>query len=162
MRVRRRAFLLIMALLACVIMVILGLGFLSKRSLQYAAAANMETACQALALAQSGLDDARVKLTKDQTFPPQGDQEDGLFTYSEDVFSLDGSTAVGYYTVTVDHRRVREYPEYLVVVTSEGGVGRRLDPIARRRVRAAFQERHFAPAVRPPLRLVRYEDLGSP
>lgn len=153
---------LIVALLACLLMFILGLGFLSKRSLQYAAAANMETAAQALALAQSGLEDARVKLAKDQTFPPRGGREDAVFAYSEDVYNLDGSAVVGYYNVRVEHSRDREYPLYLTVVTCEGGLPRRVAPVARRRLRATFQERHFAGPAQQPLRLVRYEDLGSP
>ena len=100
----RRGFLLIVAMLLCLMLVVLGMGFLGKRGGQYQAALEQARAGQARAVAEAGIEDAMLKLNKDLFFPPPGDQDQLQFSYSEELTDLKGDV-VGTYYVTVDSRR---------------------------------------------------------
>ena len=91
-------------MMLCLMLVVFGMGFLGKRGPQYGASLAMARATQARALAEAGLEDARVKLDKDLFFPPPGDQDQLLFTYTEAVNDDFTGQLVGYYAVTVDTR----------------------------------------------------------
>ena len=92
----------------------------------------MQKAARARGLAEAGLEDARVKLDKDVNFPPPGDVDQTLFTYTEEVRDY-SNKIVGYYTVTVDSRwKVPKNPPdptapSVVLVTSVGSLG--TDPL---------------------------------
>ncbi len=124
----RRGFVLVFSLLLLLLMALGGMILLGQRAAQYRAAALAPKTALARALAQAGLEDARVKLEKDLNFPPPGDLNQVLFSYEEAVRDLDGQL-VGHYFVTVDGRhRVPEQPPAayapsLVVVTAMGRAG---------------------------------------
>lgn len=100
---KRRAFMVMLVMLLSLLLFVMGMGFLGKRSAQYSGAISRMKAAQARALAQAGLEDARVKLEKDLFFPPPGDRDQTLFSYTEEVKD-DAGAIVGYYTVTLDSR----------------------------------------------------------
>ena len=64
-RHRRRAFVLITALLLSVILLVSGLGIMSAQASRYAASALIADSLQAKNAALSGMEDVRVKLAKD-------------------------------------------------------------------------------------------------
>lgn len=124
---RERGAILVAVLLLAVVFLVGGIALATQQRARYAAVAAEVDALQALTLAESGLEDALVKLQKDPDFPPQGDVEQLSFTYSESVFT-DGRP-VGSYTVTVDSSYVPEPLEfYLVTVqaTTESRVSQTL------------------------------------
>lgn len=143
---RRRAFLLVIAMLMTLMLVILGMGFLGRRGPQYAASMAHERGMQARALAEAGLEDARVKLEKDLFFPPPGDSDQFMFSYSEVVRETTGVSSdgvvVGSYTVTID-RRFETAPDppdprwaSVYIVESLGSLGEDpLHPLATVRLR---------------------------
>lgn len=120
-------------LLLLAIMLVLGMGQLNAQAAQYRAVVESQSSAQALALAEAGLEDARVKLDRDGDFPPQGAEDQELFSYREVVLDLDDVTPVGAYLVTVD-RRWRKANTELLRVTSEGLAGPVGAPVARRRL----------------------------
>ncbi len=126
---KKRGFILAMSLLLCVLLLVLGVGFLGKRAAQSQAAAAEGLAAQARALAEAGLEDARVKLDKDLFFPPPGDVDQDHFSYQEELRDASGANRVGYYLVTVDEARrsAPDPPDFhypsVIVVTSTGCVG---------------------------------------
>lgn len=115
------AFMLIVVLLVAALVMTLGLGYLSGNSPRYNASVYAKSSAQAKALAEAGLEDARVKLQKDPRFPPIGDATQTTFAYRETLQDLDGQLA-GSYVVTLDWTYLVA-PYYVVVVTSQGLVG---------------------------------------
>lgn len=119
---------LIISLLLLLLLMLGGMVLLGQRAAQFRGAALVPKTAQARALAQAGLEDARVKLEKDLNFPPPGDQNQTIFVYNEPVRDLD-NVLVGYYVVTVDSRRrtplqpPNPLEPSLVVVTSVGRLG---------------------------------------
>lgn len=75
---------------------------MSAQASRMRAAKAQALSIQARALALAGWEDVRLKLGKDILFPGSSDTQ-SAFTYSEDVYSLDGSY-VGNYTVKIDSR----------------------------------------------------------
>ena len=119
---RRRGFLLIMCLLMASLVLVMGMGFLSGGSPRYNGAIQARTAAQARALADAGMEDARVKMQKDPLFPPPGDSGQTIFCYRENVTDITNTTVVGAYVVTVDTTYLK--PPYCVaLVTSQGLFG---------------------------------------
>ncbi len=140
----RRGSTLVMVLLISLVLLLLGLGFLSKRSSQYAGARAVEDAARARALALAGLEGARARLSRDLAFPPPGDVDQLVFEYSENVFDRDGVTPVGAYVVRVDSTYAGE-PTWLLRIRSTGLVGSAEHPRARRQLTA---EVDLSPTVR--------------
>lgn len=130
---RRRGFILVLALLLMVVLLLLAMGQLSAREAQYRAAIQASAGAQALALAEAGLEDARVKLNRDEDFPPRGAEDQNLFCYSEVVLDLDDSTVVGRYDVTVDLRWAGGETR-VVRLSSVGIAGPVGTPLARRKL----------------------------
>jgi Tfp pilus assembly protein PilX len=117
-----------LVLLLTAVLLVLGLGLLSERSSQYRATMQAGQSAMAEALAEAGLEDARVKLDKDADFPPLGAEDQLLFSYSETVNNLSGQP-VGSYEVQVD-LRWRRPPWEIVRVTSTGTVGSVDNPLS--------------------------------
>ena len=157
---KRRGSLLIMVLLLLGILFALGLGYLSSRVARYRASASSRAAVQAEALAYAGLEDARVKLNRDHSFPPAGAEEQPSFTYTEELTDFDGQPA-GYYLVSVDVLYGGS-PYYLVRVTSTGAVGPRDRPLARRTFEAEWNrsDRSGPPPVQAG-QWMNFRDLGT-
>lgn len=130
--------LLIVALLVLGVALLAGMGLMSSQVSNYRGVHAAEDAAMALCLAQSGLEDARLKLERDALFPPRGDgnlvkpdsgskpQEQSLFTYSEDMY-LNGQR-LGSYRVSIDISFVPGYG--FIRVISNGLVGTTEAPTA--------------------------------
>ncbi len=116
----RRGVILIVVLLLLVILLVLGMGFLTQQRHLHGAARRSHSAVLARALAEAGLEDARAKLEKDLDFPPSADPSQKVFSYSEQMTKLDGSS-FGRYTVTIDHTKVEQ--NGVIVLTSVGSLG---------------------------------------
>ena len=143
-----RGAVLIAALLVGTIILLAGLGFLARRRAQYAAAADANRANQALMLAQAGLEDFRVKLSKSQDFPPWR-PEQTVFAYSENFPG-------GSYAVRVERRSGSRtvYPRQVYwLVRSVGYAGPRGEPTAQRALEAEL--------VPPTSRFSTMRDLGG-
>lgn len=123
---------LVLVLMVITLLFVIGIGLLSKKALQSGTAANSIVAAQALALAQSGVDDVLVKMAKDPEFPPRGYEQD-FFSYSESVFSHDRSERIGAYTVTIDLRQLNGAAR-ITEIECVGTVGFEDSPQARRTV----------------------------
>lgn len=125
---RRHGFILVVCLLLLSLFLLGGMAMMGQRAAQYRGAAMLQKLARARALAEAGLEDFRVKLQKDQNFPPPGDQHQNLFTYSEIVTDM-ANNRVGHYTVTVDSRyRTPSQPPdpespSVVLATSVGALG---------------------------------------
>lgn len=144
----QRGSLLIAALLLGIVILLVGLGFLAQRRAQYQAAAEGSAATQALALAQAGLEDFRVKMAKSYDFPAWR-PEQTLFSYSEDFPG--GSYSVRVQRV-LGNAALNPRPT-LYVVRSEGTAGDRGEPRARRVLQAEI--------LRPSTSFSTLVDLGS-
>ncbi|MEW6278440.1 MAG: hypothetical protein AB1758_07465 [Candidatus Eremiobacterota bacterium] len=111
----RRGFLLVLVLLVSLLITILALAMLSSRARHHRAAMLFLKDRQARALAASGLEEARAKLSQDPDFPPASCDGQTRFAYREDL-------GPGTYAVVVDVSR-RAPPSSLVEVRSTGAVG---------------------------------------
>lgn len=151
----RRGFLLVSALLITLILLTLGLTFLGKRSVQYRRVAAAEASAQARALAESGLEDALLKLRRDLEFPPVR-QDQSSFTYTEEV-NFD-SQRLGGYQVTID-ASFRQHPFRILTIRATGMAGPDPNqPTAKRTIEAEFdvhtqRETYY--------HLINYQDLGG-
>ncbi|MCE7870451.1 hypothetical protein DYH09_08765 [bacterium CPR1] len=126
---------LIMALMVSVILLLVGIAFMSSKVLQYRGAYRACESAQALALARAGLEDARVKLERDHSFPPRGTPDQDWFSYTERVTDLGSNVEIGSYTVTIDIS-MRNPPYEIYRITSIGQAGPMVDPVARRKLYA--------------------------
>lgn len=129
---KRRGFALIVSFLLLLVIFVLGIGFLSKRSALYRAALSTRAASQARLAALAGVEDCRVKLEKDLHFPPFGSLEQKVFTYSEGLANLAGVEQGGY-LVTVDKRLITQ-PFAVIRITSVGYTGPADRPLATRQI----------------------------
>lgn len=125
----RRGFALIMVLLLIILLITIGMAFMGKRSPQYDAAYQASLQIQARALAEAGLEDVHQKLMKDIFFPPLGDRDQVVFSYSEEVREVGTGTLIGYYFVNLDFSwsqrtdtPTQDYPS-VITVTSKGILG---------------------------------------
>lgn len=156
----KRAFSLPVILMLSLILLLLGLGFLNQRVSQYRGAYQSTYSILALQLAKAGLEDARVKLDKDQQFPPQSGLDQKSFAYTEVLLPDEES-----YTVTLD-LSLQDAPFSIIRITSIGTSGPMKDPRARRVLTA---ELDIAPNLRSDstqvnpdyFQFVQWQDLGS-
>ena len=125
----RRGFALILVLLLIVLLLTIGMAFMGKRSPQYDAAYQASLQIQARALAEAGLEDAHQKLMKDIFFPPLGDRDQTVFSYSEEVREVGTGNLVGYYFVMLDFSWAKrtdtpteDFPS-VITVKSKGVLG---------------------------------------
>lgn len=126
---RSKGAVLVFALLLSTLLLILGVGFIAQRGLEYGSVSELQDRAQARELAMAGMEDARVKLEKDPFFPPVGGFGQSTFTYSEDVLDPDTNRMVGLFTVTVDLSR-REEPYRIIRVQAIGQAVERRAPDA--------------------------------
>lgn len=147
-----------MALLLTTLLLVLGLGLLTRKATQYSGVRSAELSKQALFLAQSGLEDALLKLGKDRTFPPPSPQEQSLYTYSEDVYSADGSTLVGRYRVDID-KTLAVKPSYVLQIRARGLVG--TSPQTPGSQRTINAELDLNPSSSTYFQLLNYQDRGG-
>lgn len=160
---------LVAALLITGIFLATGLGIMSAQATRYEASAKLADTLQAKNAALAGLDDVRVKLSKDVRFPPRKAKGRGQdrFSYSETLFPaegtvlLDGQQEVSY-SVTVDYgyeeevqirTRALPYRWGLYRLTISGYVGPRAEPIAQSMV---YAEYHIGTGA-----IIRFEDRSS-
>ena len=112
---------LVAVLMVLAVLFVLGLAMLTKQVQAYQGSHLVLEGAQAQAVAEAGLEDARLKLEKDLDFPPRSTPDQTSFTYSEDL--LDGSgRLVGTYEVTVD-RLYAGPPTWLIRITVTGTCG---------------------------------------
>ena len=130
-----RAFAILLALLLISLVLVIILGFLGVRGLEYSSSSRIQQMALAQSLAEAGMEDARVKLEKDMFFPPLGGYGQTSFIFSEDVTDPDNGLVIGSYTVTVDFA-LRGSPFNLIKVQCIGAAGLRINPRARYRIYA--------------------------
>ena len=151
--IRKRGFLLITALLVCVILLLIGMGMLGSESSRYAAMRHAATSSQARQMALAGLEDARAKLELDASFPPDPGPGQTTFSYSERL-DLDSNTS-GTYSVTIDRVQAGT-PAAVLVVTSVGSIGPISKPIAQYKLRAEMDLSQSRPAAGNGIQSNRY------
>jgi hypothetical protein len=162
---RSRGFILVLTLMLCTLLMVLGMGLLGSRSAQYRGAAGDLLAAEARALAEAGLEDARVKLDKDLFFPPPTSAEQLEFSYQEAVSAQDDGTVVGFYRVVLDLSRLESpaapdvgHPS-LYLVTSTGSLGPDpTKPLARVTLRMEVDVDEGTRPFNPPTRPFRVTD----
>jgi len=163
-RRRRSGFLLVAALLISIILLTMGMALLGTRVTQYKSALLVAPAAQARAIAEAGMEDAKIKLEKDLLFPPPGADEQTSFTYAEPFTDVDGTSVLGSYTVTVDIAK-KNGPFFIYRLTSTSVVGSAEKPTAMRTITA---ELDVSPRVRGGsmtnpgyYKLINWQDLGG-
>ena len=119
---------IIATLLVITLLLVLGLGLLSQVSASFASARSETQSSQARSLAQAGLVDCQIKISKHLDFPPSRAIGTEKFSYSEDLRNAEGER-YGSYLVTIDFSLAR--PPYRILrVTSVGTVGNPESPTA--------------------------------
>lgn len=127
MRKPRQAFLIITVLLLLVILLVLCGAYLRSQVNYYKGARTNAWKAGARQLALSGLEDVRLKMLKDSSFPPTN-LSTTRFTYVEKVLDEVGQI-VGSYRVTLRSDK-SDKPFYLLFVQCEGRLGPTEAPIA--------------------------------
>jgi Tfp pilus assembly protein PilV len=148
---------LIAVLLLLVILLILGLAFLTQQSLLYSATSQAQFSVAARAVAEAGLEDARGKLEKDLDFPPAADPDQKIFTYSEPLTDITGTREVGQYTITIDQTNRKK--NGIIAVTSVGSLAG--TSTARRILYAELDVSGTFPANPQHFTFVHFEDRGG-
>jgi len=160
---RARGSVLVMVLLVATIFFLMGGAMLVGNSSSYRAAVLHAASTQARQFALSGLEDARVKLMKDQHFPPPGAVDQTVFGYAENVNDSDGKL-VGRYEVRVDISR-RPAPFQVIILESVGSAIVDGEVLARRRLTAeldaALTERGGSDPNPWLFEIVQFQDHGS-
>lgn len=131
----KKGFTLVLTLLLSTLLLVMGLAFLGKRALEYGTVPKVQLQAVSQALAEAGMEDARVKLEKDPFFPPISGYGQESYTYSEDLLDPEDNSYVGSYTVSLNVQR-KEQPYRIWRILSIGTAGPRLSPLARYRIYA--------------------------
>jgi hypothetical protein len=147
---------LVAALLVVSILFLSGLGFLSQRRAQYEAARNAGLSSAARAIAEAGLEDAKIKLQMDWDYPSLAGEGQPSSSYIEMLEDSSG-TVVGSYEVSVGLQAYRE-PFLVLVIRSTGRVGDMADPEA---VRTLEMEVDMDPRRSTYFTVVNWRDLGA-
>jgi type II secretory pathway component PulK len=129
-RVGRKGSAIVAVLLVMAILLVMGLAYLTQKVHLYRASSAAGASSAAKALAEAGLEDARIKLEKDPTFPPGDRETQTVFSYSEVLTQVGSPEQVGTYSVTVDLSRLRQ--QSVIMITSTGTVGDTPEQAARR------------------------------
>lgn len=138
---RQKGFVLAMVLMLTVLFLIIGIGFISSKASIYKGVGQSGAEAQAEALAEAGMEDARVKLDKDPYFPPAGGLDQVVFSYSEDLADTAGNV-VGSYEVQIDDTH-KIYPFGVLKIRSIGRVGPRDAPTAQHTIEAELDVSPF-------------------
>ena len=118
--IKRKGFLLVVALLLTLLIAILALGMLGVKKGSYSSSRSAIQAVQAKSLARSCLGDAWTKYSKDPAFPGGLGDDQIRFSYREDEVDLDGNK-IGSYVVTLD--RSDRYTHNIIRIESTGIAG---------------------------------------
>ncbi|MCA9790478.1 MAG: hypothetical protein KC910_01735 [Candidatus Eremiobacteraeota bacterium] len=139
--VRRRGFLIVMALLLSLLIIVVGLAYMGARPGEYAASQAAAAAVEARNLARAGLEDAKVKLSKDEFFPTGIGDEQVVFSYVEEMESLsEPGRVVGTYRVSID----RSYrSQNVIFIVAVGTAGKLKNPRARYSISAELNLEDF-------------------
>ncbi len=122
LRYQPRAGMALVAVLGAItLLFVLAAAVMRRQSQSYRSVSLIADRSVAQALAESGLEDARLKIEKDYTFPPRSPQQ-LRFDYSEQVHDFNG-TLVGSYAVSIDSSR-SDFPHRILVVQATGWVER--------------------------------------
>lgn len=152
---RKRAFLLIIVLLLSSLLCLLAIAYLTRTAETHRTGASVMDQEQAYQLALAGLEGARVRLDKDQSFPPIGPGQE-VFSCLEAVYGTDGTVA-GHYQLTVDGRW-RTAPYFTLRVSAVGLLGEPSQPQARRHL---WAELDLNPTHSSYFQFVHTRDEGS-
>ena len=126
---KSKGFSLIFALLACSLLLVVAIGFLSARPAEYQTSQNAVLPTQALFAAQAGLEDVAQKIHTDADFPSADAGNGELFSYCE---TLDTNLS---YVVTID-KRLAISPWIIWQIRVTGIVGPADNPTAKRTLSA--------------------------
>ena len=156
---RRRGFALVLALLISTLLLVLGIGFMTKQSYRYRLARLSADAIVAKSLAMAGFENSRVKMQHDLLYPPPDDRYHDEYSFREPVLELGTTQEVGSYEITVD-RRWMDPPYEVIVITS---VGHPKDSNARYSIRAELDvnESHFNTGTNTFFRVLRWEENSA-
>jgi Tfp pilus assembly protein PilX len=139
---KTHGFLVVTSLLFCIVLLLLGMGFMESQASRYKSVVYSGQGSQARALAMAGLEDARVKIQNDATFPPQftgsADPLNGysfasesqlVFSYME-TYTL-SSNVKGSYSVVINATYSSDaYPYQVYQIDSIGILGNTTEPTA--------------------------------
>lgn len=118
---------MVATLLLATLLLVLASTLLHTQAQKYRGAALENYRVQAIALAEAGLEDARVKLEKDGSFPPVGSDEQTAFEYTEKLPS-DGPNELVYQVVIDTSRRFT--PHQIIQIRSTGRIGPTNQPLS--------------------------------
>ena len=155
---KRRGFLLMVSLLILIFLMVLGMGLMSAQSARYRGLNRAQEAAQAFQLAQAGLEDIRLKLEIDPSFPPNPGDDQPLFNFAEDVTV--GPDSIGSYEVLLD-RDFEKPPYQLIRITSTGTVGPKERPIAQRVLKVELQRSPEEDPTKVVWRWASFQDMGG-
>lgn len=116
---KRRAFLMPLALLLAMFFGIVGGAFLYSQSLLYRGSVGANFQLQARSLAEVGVEDARCKLQRDVDFPPAGSREQTEYAYAETYLDPITGQKAGSYNVVIDQTHAGS-PYFVLVIRSTG------------------------------------------
>jgi hypothetical protein len=127
---RRRGFLIVFALLLTVLISLIGMSLLSIQRSQYSSSKEALRRAQCRALARAGMENAEIKIAKDPFFPSGVGDNHVLFSYSEEVTSVQNSgELLGSFTISID--KSDEQTLKVIRVQSVAILGQRTAPTAR-------------------------------
>ena len=135
-RGRDRAVALVAALTIMALLLVLGAAVIRRQAEAYKSSNYVRQTTKAQALAEAGLEDARIKLEKDRFFPPPHAPDQLVFDYTETLTDSDGRPGGGY-SVSVDLSRASD-PFFIILVRSTGLVEPEKDGGARQTLIAEF------------------------
>lgn len=147
---------LVLTLFVVAIIFVAGLGFLSSSVSEYRAAAQAGLGAQSLALAEAGIQDALLKLQRDQNFPPQSSEDQLVYTYQDTLENSRGDT-IGTYEVNID-RTAYVLAQQLLIIRSTGRLGTLAAPTAERTLEVEID---MNPDRTTYFRVVSWNDLGG-
>jgi hypothetical protein len=156
---------LIASLFLTIILMILGMAFLAVKASQYKKSTMRKDYALVNSIARAGMEDARIKMEKDQDFPPPGDDDQKVFSYWEIFYDIDGITILGTYCVTIDSTMAAA-PYQIVKITSIGFAGPLEKPVVKKKIEAELdiaQKMRTNPNVANPdyFKLVNWQESGT-
>ncbi|MBX3167368.1 MAG: hypothetical protein KF760_08145 [Candidatus Eremiobacteraeota bacterium] len=90
-------------LLTLVLLLVLGMGYLSQQLQRYRSSVQVRLRLEAQQLAELGWRETQLKLLKDSNFPPSADPDQSEFSFSETIRDSAGKRR-GFYHVSIDRR----------------------------------------------------------
>ena len=118
-RLKARGVALLGVLLTLVLLLVLGMGYLTQQMYRYRSAGQVRLRLEAEQLAHLGWCETELKLRKDSNFPPAADPDQSDFGFSESVLNADGKRR-GFYHLHIDRRFALR--EQLLIIRCQGEV----------------------------------------